>query len=393
MKILILGPAYPFRGGIAAFNERLAREFIQEGHDVSIETFTMQYPDFLFPGKTQFSEDPPPPGLEIRRSVHSINPLNWVKTGLRLKEERPDLVVVRFWIPFIGPSLGSICRMIRSNGHSMIIGLTDNIIPHESKPGDPILTSWFINSCDAIVAMSDSVLADLDRFDLKKPRRCGPHPIYDHYGELMPREVALNHLNLDPKYNYLLFFGLIRDYKGLDLLIRALASQKSGDHNIRLLVAGEFYSNEDKYRQLVSDLGLENTVIYTNKYIPNEEVRFYFNAADMVVQPYRSATQSGVTQVAYHFNKPMLVTHVGGLPEIVPHGKAGYVCSPDADEIAGCIDDFYSSNRKASFEAHVVEEKKKFSWDRFTRLFYDLTSDFRAAGNRSEFKKQYGRQI
>lgn len=393
MKILILGPAYPFRGGIAAFNERLAREFIQEGHDVSIETFTMQYPDFLFPGKTQFSEDPPPPGLEIRRSVHSINPLNWVKTGLRLKEERPDLVVVRFWIPFIGPSLGSICRMIRSNGHSMIIGLTDNIIPHERKPGDHILTSWFINSCDAIVAMSDSVLADLDRFDRKKPRRCGPHPIYDHYGEIMPREAALSRLDLDPECNYLLFFGLIRDYKGLDLLIKALASPKAGNHNIRLLVAGEFYSNEETYRKLVSDLGLEKTVIFASNYIPNEEVQLYFNAADMVVQPYRSATQSGVTQVAYHFHKAMLVTNVGGLPEIVPHGKAGYVCHPESDEIAECIDDFYRLNRKESFEAHVVKEKTKFSWDRFTKLFYDLNGEFRKAGNRAEFKKQYGKQI
>lgn len=392
MKILILGPAYPYRGGIAAFNERLAREFIKEGHDVSIETFIMQYPGFLFPGKTQFSEDPPPPGLEIRRSVHSMNPLNWLKTGLRLKRERPDLVIVRFWIPYIGPSLGSICRLIRSNGHSMVIGLTDNIIPHEKKPGDHLLTSWFINSCDAIVAMSESVLTDLDRFDRSKPRRCGPHPIYDHYGDIMPREAALSRLNLDPEYNYLLFFGLIRDYKGLDLLIRALAIPESVHHNIRLLVAGEFYSNEETYRKLVGDLGLEKMVIFASNYIPNEEVQYYFNAADMVVQPYRSATQSGVTQVAYHFHKPMLVTNVGGLPEIVPHGKAGYVCNPDPDEIAASIDDFYRFNRKASFEAHVVEEKTKFTWDRFTRLFYDLNDEFRSSGNRIEFKKQYGRE-
>jgi glycosyltransferase involved in cell wall biosynthesis len=375
MKIVITGPAHPYRGGIAAFNDRLAIEFIKDGHDVRIETFTLQYPDFLFPGKTQYSGDDPPAGINIKRSINSINPLNWLKTGSRLKNEKPDLVISRFWIPFIGPSLGTINRLICKNNHTKLIGLTDNIIPHEAKPGDRQLTSWFIHSCHGIVTMSESVLADLDTFDREKPRRIGPHPIYDHYGEIAAREDAIEKLELDPSYNYLLFFGLIRDYKGLDLVIEALADDILSGKKIKLLVAGEFYSNELQYRNQVRKLNLENRVIFYNRYIPNNKVADFFNVADMVVQPYKTATQSGVTQIAYHFNKPMLVTNVGGLPEIVTHGKAGYVCEPSANDIASAIADFYANSRLSTFATAVKKEKERFAWSKFIRLFYDLMQD------------------
>jgi len=375
MKIVITGPAHPYRGGIAAFNDRLAVEFIKEGHDVRIETFTLQYPDFLFPGKTQYSEDNPPAGVNINRSINSINPFNWLKTGSILKNEKPDLVISRFWIPFIGPSLGTINRIINKNNHTKIIGLTDNIIPHEPKPGDRQLTSWFIHSCHGIVTMSESVLADLDTFDREKPRRIGPHPIYDHYGDITAREEAIEKLELDPAYSYLLFFGLIRDYKGLDLLIEALADESLSGKKIKLLVAGEFYSDELQYRNQVRKLNLESRIIFYNHYIPNNKVADFFNVADMVVQPYKTATQSGVTQIAYHFNKPMLVTDVGGLPEIVTHGKAGYVCKPFANEIASAIADFYANSRQATFETAVKKEKERFAWSKFTRLFYDLMQE------------------
>lgn len=375
MKIVIIGPAHPYRGGIAAFNERLAQEFITEGHEVRIETFTLQYPDFLFPGKTQFSDDPQPKGLKIKRTVNSINPFNWISVGKQIRREVPDLIVSRFWIPFIGPSLGTINRMIVGNKKTTIIGLTDNIIPHEKKPGDRPLTAWFLKSCDGIIAMSESVLGDLDTFDKQKPRRFGPHPIYDHYGEITTREEALQTLGLDPDFNYLLFFGLIRDYKGLDLVIESLADERLTNKKIRLIVAGEFYANEKKYRDMVKSLQLENEIIFVDKYIPNGEVSSYFNACDMVVQPYKSATQSGVTQVAYHFCKPMLVTNVGGLPEIVAHQKAGYVCEPEPGSITEAILDFYGQKRKSSFEDFVKKEKERFAWRHFTRLFYELKKE------------------
>lgn len=375
MNIVILGPAHPYRGGIAAFNDRLAAEFIREGHSVSVENFTLQYPGFLFPGKTQFSTDAAPEGIGIRRTINSVNPMNWIRVGRRIRREKPDLVISRFWIPFIGPSLGTIGRIIRKNRHTRIIGLTDNIIPHERKPGDRALTSWFLGSCHGIVAMSHSVLADLDRFDSKKPRRFGPHPIYDHYGSITDRETALSALGLDPSFRYLLFFGLIRDYKGLDLLIEALADKRIANKKLKLLVAGEFYADEEKYRNQVKALNLGQTVIWHDRYIPDGEVSGFFNASDLVVQPYKTATQSGVTQIAYHFNKPMIVTNAGGLPEIVPHGKAGYVCEPEPSAIAGAIVDFYDSDRRESFENFIRKEKNRFAWDQFTRLFYELLTE------------------
>jgi D-inositol-3-phosphate glycosyltransferase len=385
MNIVILGPAHPYRGGIAAFNDRLARQFQEEGHTVRIETFTLQYPDFLFPGKTQYSDDPPPAGISIRRTIHSMNPLNWLKAGLRLKKERPDLIISRFWIPYIGPSLGTIGRIAGKNKHTRVIGLTDNIIPHEHKPGDRMLTSWYIHSCQGIVTLSESVAEELNQFDRTMPRRTGPHPIYDHYGVLSDRATALKKLNLDPEYRYILFFGLIRDYKGLDLLLEAMADERIRERKIRLLVAGEFYSNEEKYRRLITESGLTETVIIHDRYIPDNQVADYFNAADLVAQPYKSATQSGVTQIAYHFHKPMLVTHVGGLPEMVPHGKVGYVCAPEPAEIAAALDDFYRAGRMEEFEKNVIEEKERFEWNHFTRLFYELKNQI----NESNHKRSH----
>ncbi|HOI48596.1 MAG TPA: glycosyltransferase [Prolixibacteraceae bacterium] len=375
MKIVILGPAHPYRGGIAALNERLAVELQKEGHEVKIVTFTLQYPGFLFPGKSQFADGAAPENLVIDRKINSVNPLNWLTVGRQLRREKPDLLIARFWVPFIGPSLGTICRIVRKNRRTKIIALTDNIVPHEKKPGDRLLTAWFLKACQGVVVMSKSVLDDLNTFDRRKPRRFGPHPIYDHYGKITSREEALRKLNLDPAFNYLLFFGLIRDYKGLDLLIEALGQPLLADLKIKLLVAGEFYTDEEKYRDQVKQLSLEERIIFYNQYIPNNEVENYFNAADLVVQPYKTATQSGVTQVAYHFNKPMLVTDVGGLGEIVPHEKAGYVVAPSPAVIAEAIRDFYTNNRKTFFENGVKEEKKRFGWDNFTRLFYELMEE------------------
>lgn len=381
MKVVVLGPAHPYRGGIAALNERLAIAMKGEGHKVKIVTFSLQYPGFLFPGKTQLTEDPAPEGLVIERKINSINPLNWIRLGLSLRKEKPDLVIARFWIPFIGPSLGTICRIIRSNRHTRILALADNIIPHEKKPGDHALTSWFLHSVDGVVVMSKSVLTDLDRFDRSLPRAYGPHPIYDHYGLIFSREEALTRLQLDPAPRYMLFFGLVRDYKGLDLVIDAMKDPELQSLNIKLIVAGEFYADEEKYRGMVKNSGLEDKILFFNRYIPNSEVENFFNAADIVVQPYKTATQSGVTQVAYHFEKPMLVTNVGGLPEIVPHGEAGYVCNPEAGEIATALTDFFVNQRKQTFEENVRTGKLRFGWDRFTRLFYDLMEKTHAKQN------------
>ena len=317
MKIIILGTAWPYRGGIADFNNRLAQEFIKEGNEVKIYTFTLQYPSFLFPGKTQYSPDPQPQGLDIVRRLNSVNPFNWLKVAREIRREKPDLLLVPFWMPFMGASTGAVSRLARKCG-ARRVAILHNLIPHEHKPGDRILSRYFIKSVDSFVALSESVRDDINLFDTKKPRTFSPHPLYDHFGELATREESLEHLGLDPAYRYILFFGLIRDYKGLDLLLRAYADSRLRDLNVRLLVAGEFYGSSDKYFQLEKELGLQGLVIWKNEFVPSEEVRFCFGAADIIAQPYKTATQSGVSQIAYHFGKPMLVTNVGGLAEIVP---------------------------------------------------------------------------
>jgi len=372
MKIIIIGTAYPYRGGLAAFNERLANEYISQGHDVDIYTFNLQYPSFLFPGKTQYSEESAPIGLRIKRAVNSINPFNWFKVGKEIRKKQPDLVLIKFWLPFMSPCFGTIVRQIRKNNKTRIISVLDNIIPHEKRMGDRMLTQYFVNSADGFVAMSQSVLNDINVFDNKKPKALSPHPLYDNFGEKVSRKDALEKLNLDSSQQYMLFFGFIRDYKGLDLLLKAYADERFRSLNVKLIVAGEFYNNSEKYFTLEKELGLEGEIIWFNHFIPDSEVRYYFNAANIIVQPYKSATQSGVTQIAYHFEKPMLVTNVGGLSEIVPNGKVGYSVNPDTKEIAGALIDFYQNERLDDFTDNIIQEKEKYTWSKMTETINKL---------------------
>ena len=371
-SVKIIGPAYPYRGGIATTTERLAQEFASMGIKVDVETFTLQYPSILFPGKTQYNNKPAPQGISIRRSINSINPLNWILVGRRIKAECPDLVIIRYWLPFLAPCLGTIAGLARGNGHTRIICLADNIIPHEHRPGDRLLTNYFVQRIDGLIAMSRSVLKESKSFRGNLPLGFCPHPIFDNYGEKLPVDMAKQKLGLDPTFNYLLFFGFIRDYKGLDLLLQAFADERLRKFPVKLLVAGEYYSSPEPYLQLIQEKNLSEFVVLRTDFIPDHEVNLYFSAADMVVQPYKTATQSGVTQIGYHFEKPMLVTNVGGLSEIIPDGKIGYVVEPDSKSIADALVDFYESERGELFSKNVVEEKKKFSWSNLVNTFWSV---------------------
>jgi len=367
-KVVIIGSAYPLRGGLATYNERLAKEYIDQGHDVAIYTFSLQYPGFLFPGKTQYSSGPAPPGIPIRIRINSINPLNWIKVGRQIKKERPDLVIVKFWIPFMALCLGTICRIIRRNRHTRIISIVDNLIPHEKRPGDRLFIRYWVNSADGFIAMSRSVLSEIYQFLTAKPKPtifC-PHPLYDNFGKAITKSEAKQRLNLDPAYSYLLFFGFIRDYKGLDLLLKAFGDERLRAYPLKLIVAGEFYTDAKPYYQLIDQLHLGEYVIMQNEFIPDSAVPDYFCAADLVIQPYKNATQSGVTQIAYHFDKPMIITNVGGLAEFVPDGRVGYIVEPSEPEIASSILKFYNEKKEDEFSANAAVEKLKYSWKRMT---------------------------
>jgi glycosyltransferase involved in cell wall biosynthesis len=374
-EVVVIGPAYPLRGGLAAYNERLAREYQKQGYRVTLYTFSLQYPGFLFPGKTQYSSDPPPGDLEIRIRINSVNPLNWIRVGKEIKNLLPDLVIVKFWIPFMAPCLGTICRIIRRNHHTRIISIIDNIIPHEKRPGDRWLAKYWVGSADGLIAMSRSVLEELNRFDRSKPKVFSPHPLYDNFGEMIPKTAAKKLLELDDSVHYILFFGFIRDYKGLDLLLEAFSGEYLRSQPVKLIVAGEFYCDPKPYLDLIRMNHLEDKVILSNDFIPDHQVAAYFCAADVVVQPYKSATQSGVTQIAYHFNKPMIITDVGGLSEFVPDGKVGYVVDPVPEKIAGAIERFFNENKEEEFTRNVAEEKQKYSWSKMLEAISSLLND------------------
>lgn len=374
MKVVIIGPAYPLRGGLATYNERLARAFQEAGDEVRLVTFSLQYPDFLFPGQTQFSTEPGPTDLAIEVSLNSVNPVSWYQVGNRLRRERPDLVIFRFWLPFMGPALGTVARLVRRNRHTRVVAITDNVIPHEKRPGDRPLTRYFLSSCHGFVTMSRSVLADLRRLHFKQPALYRPHPLYDNFGPLKPKADALAALGLDPAFGYLLFFGFIRAYKGLDILLQAFADARLAQLPIKLIIAGEYYEDAAPYEALIRQHSLESRLIRATDFIPNERVVDYFCAADIIVQPYKNATQSGVSQIAYHFSRPMLVTDVGGLAELIPNGEVGYVVPPTPQAIADALVDFYEQQREQEFTAGVWAKKKEFSWDVMVKALKEVAN-------------------
>lgn len=369
VKVVIIGPAHPLRGGLATFNQRLAKEFIQSGFDCSIFSFSLQYPSFLFPGKTQYTDEPAPEGININTVINSVHPLNWIKIGNRLKKEKPDIIVVRYWLPVMGPALGTILRRVRKNKHTRIVCIADNVIPHEKRFGDKPFTKYFLKSCDAFITMSEKVMQDLRLFEKIKPVKLVQHPLYDTFGDIISKADARKHLNLQGDEKIVLFFGFIRKYKGLDLLFEAMSHLKNS--GIKLLVAGEFYEEEKLYKEQIEKLGISDQLILRTDFIPDSEVKYYLCAADAVIQPYRNATQSGVTPLAYHYEKPMIVTNVGGLPSLVPDKKAGLVVEPDPTSIANGILQFYQLGEDY-FIPHLRNEKLKYSWANLVNTIKEL---------------------
>ena len=372
MKVAIVGTSYPYRGGLAAYNERLAREYQDQNHDVKIYTFKLQYPSFLFPGETQFSTEKKPNKLNILRCINSINPFNWLVVGNKIRKCSPDLLIVKFWLPFMGPCFGTILRLVKRNKYTKIVCIVDNYIPHEKRKGDKLFTKYFSKPVDGFLAMSQSVLKDIELYQKDKPKKLSPHPLFDNFGPKVSKKEACEFLGINHEFNYMLFFGLIRDYKGLDLLIKAFNNNRLRNENIKLIIAGEYYGNREFYENLIKEYKLNDHIIQFNKFIPDSEVKYFFNACDLIVQPYKSATQSGVTQIAYHFDKPMIVTNVGGLSELCPDGEVGYLTKVDVKDISNAITKFYNGTDVSKMIENIQQEKSKYSWSVMVDSIDDL---------------------
>ncbi len=372
--IIIIGPAHPLRGGIAQLNESLARELQKKGEIVQIESFYLQYPKALFPGDSQFTEDPAPEDVEIHSSLSSIDPRTWYSVARKVIKAKPKFVVIRFWIPFMGPALGTLARRIKKAGIP-VIGIVDNAIPHESRPGDKSLSKYFFKNCDGFFTLSSSVAEDLNQLAPGKPTTTSPHPVYDHFGEIMPQAEARRTLGLEENGKYVLFFGFVRKYKGLDLLLEALALCKTED--VELVIAGEYYEAKSKYDELIDQLGITERVIAHNRFIAEADVKLYFSACNLVAQTYHTATQSGVTQIAYHFHKPMLVTNVGGLGEIVKDGENGFVVEKHPNAIANAIDRYFQEGLESEYSESVAKHKHIFSWEHFTEALLKFSEELK----------------
>lgn len=370
LKITIVGPAHPYRGGLAAIMETMAREYSSRGHQVEILTFTLQYPGFLFPGKSQTVDTPPPGDLSIERAVSTIDPLSWIRVGRRLRRQRPDIVLMKYWTPFMAPCFGTIARIARKNGHTKVLCQIDNVEPHERHLVDKPLNRYFLNSVDGFVYMSEQVHRELAAYT-SAPALFSPHPMFENFGTRVARDEACSELGIDPSGRYALFFGLIRDYKGLDTLLEAWSRFRRQGH--KLIVAGEFYASREKYIELIKREQLEDDVILHDFFVADDRVRLYFSAADCVVLPYKSATQSGVTQIAYNFCTPMIVTDVGGLSEIVPDADVGYVCPPTVDGVYDSLCRIYEGDTLDRFARRIATERRRFSWaamcDRIEELY------------------------
>lgn len=372
-RIAIIGPAFPLRGGLATFNERMARSFISFGYTVEIFTFSLQYPNFLFPGKTQYSTSDPPNDLTIHICINTINPFSWINAYKALKKYNPHLIITRYWLPFMGPSLGSILKLIRSkvfaqDNRPHIMGLIDNAIPHEKRIGDSTFTSYFLSALDSCVTMSDQVTNDLKQLT-SLPINQLQHPLYDNFGKKLFKPEARKKLHIDEDGFVFLFFGFIRHYKGLDMLIEAF-DELHNNKKCHLLIAGEFYADEELIRSKIENCNNKDNIILHTHFIKDEDVKIYFSACDVVVQPYRTATQSGVTPLAYHFEIPMIVTNVGSLASLVPP-SLGIVCDPNVEDIRKSLTMMIEFDTNHFYTA-IKTEKKKLSWTSFIEKIQSL---------------------
>ncbi|MEO0741687.1 MAG: glycosyltransferase [Bacteroidota bacterium] len=374
LHVALVGPAPPYRGGIAHFLESTARRLRARGHIVEVVTFTRQYPELLFPGKTQYAEDggvsDEPGAVQV---LDSIGPVSWWRTARHLRSWQPDVVVFMQWMPFFAPAFGTVARQVRKDD-ARVLAVVHNALPHEPRPGDHALMRYFLKATDGLVVLSDSVRADLARLgvdEAQTPVRQVRHPVYDHFGDPLPKTEARQRLSLPAAAPVLLFFGFVRAYKGLDVLLDAMPTVLERVPEARLVVAGEFYEDEAVYRERAAPLG--DAVRFDADYIPDADVATYFSAADVVVQPYRSATQSGVAQIAFHFARPVVTTDVGGLAETVPDGEAGLVVPPeDPAALAAALVRFFDDGLAEPLAEGVRRERARYSWDHLLDALEDL---------------------
>ena len=352
------------RGGIAHYVALLYKVLIKRGHDVKIISFKRQYPSIFFPGKTQQDLSKEVEPIPSEPLLDSIGPLSWIRTFFAIRKYQADLVVFKYWMPFFAPPYAVISFLARLFTKTKIVYLCDNIIPHERRIEDRLLTRIGLWNVHYFIVQSKIVKNDLLEFRPNAIYKEVPHTVYEIFSTPFTREQARKHFKLSAKEKVILFFGYVRKYKGLHHLLDAMPLVLK-QLKVKLLIAGEFYDDEHQYREQIKKLWLNDFVAVHGDYIPNEQVGLFYHAADVVVLPYISATQSGIIQIAYHYDKPVITTDVGGLPEVVDQGKTGFIVpSENVDALTEAIVKFFKVQNKINFTKNISEYKKQFSWDR-----------------------------
>jgi len=375
-RIWIVGPGYPLRGGPALLNENFCKELSKQGHQTKIISYSLQYPSLFFPGTSQFDTSREKPDTEVVSIINTINPLSWFRAAHYINSGHPDIVIFRYWLPFFAPALGTIAR--RLNKKICCLALADNIIPHERRPGDMLFTKYFLRSMDGVLCMSKKVEEDLMKFSFAdKPHIRVYHPLYETYPPPADSVSARKELGLPLDKKIILFFGLIRKYKGLHLLLEAIREDEHSDR--LLLVAGDFYEKKETYDPLLSELVNKGKVIVHDRFVPDSKIHLYFSSANVCVQPYLNATNSGVSMISYFYGLPVIVTRVGGLPEVVEEGVSGLLCEPNPVSLKKTIDRYFEQELEKKIRKSIPEFRKKFSWEVFVNsivAFYKtLTSN------------------
>ncbi|MBC8311042.1 MAG: glycosyltransferase [Candidatus Marinimicrobia bacterium] len=374
MKIALVSVAPPYRGGISTHSAILS-EHLSESHSVKVFNFNRQYPDYLFPGKTQFFENDEFPSFESNRSIDSIGPGSWKITARQIIEFAPDLIIYRFWNPFFGLSMGSIAKLIcKISPEIKQISLCDNIIPHESSFIDKWLTMRLFNQMDGFLVQSEGVRNELKNLLPNALVEKRFHPIYDNYGPSIEKNAARQKLGITAKH-LILYFGIVREYKGVDVLIRAAQLLKEKVEDFYILAVGESYGDAEKYNSLITELEVGDVFTWENRFIPDSEVSAYFSASDVMALPYHSASQSGIVQIAYNYNLPVVVTDVGGLPEYVEKGVSGEIVKVnDPLELANCLANGLINGDFLNMSTNINDVKSKFSWTNFIEGIESLYS-------------------
>jgi len=371
MKIIIVGPVYPLRGGIAHYIALLAAH-LRQRHEVEIVSFKRQYPKLLFPGKTQEEKGGAAPPVRSEALIDSVNPINWIGVALKIRRRRPDLVVFKYWLPFFAPCFGTIAAIARWQANTKVLCICDNIIPHERRLGDRLTTRYFFRFVDYFIVQSSVVEKELKQFVPNARYQKVSHPIYEIFGDAVGKEEARRKLGITAE-RMILFFGYVRPYKGLPILLEAMPSILK-EIDLLLYVVGEFYEREEKYTHQIKRLCIEKNVRIIPDYVPNEQVALFFSACDIVVLPYVSATQSGIVQIAYQFDKPVIATDVGGLAEVVLDAATGFIVpAKDSEALARAVVKFYTEKKEQEFVENVRRQKAAYSWERLIHAIEELT--------------------